>query len=81
MVDVEEDFYAEEMVKLRNDVERKGLSLVILAEWFNAKFIKKAACVFDISHISKLRYSRAHPRRILVLSFLPSPSPLPLSHV
>ena len=58
MVDLEEDFFAEEMEKLRADVVQKGLSLVILADWFNAKFIKK---------VSRLR-GRTLPKGISIWS-------------
>jgi len=37
VVDSEDVFYEEEVAKLRDDVENKGLGLIVFAEWYNAK--------------------------------------------
>ena len=40
-MDSEEEFFPEEMAKLRLDVEEKGLSLVVFADWYNSDVMKK----------------------------------------
>ena len=35
IVDSEEEFYAEEISKLRTDVEQEGLGLIVFGEWYN----------------------------------------------
>ena len=40
VVDSEEEFFPEEIVKLKRDVDQ-GLSLVIIAEWYNVTLMKK----------------------------------------
>lgn len=35
MVDSEEEYYPEEISKLRNDVEKEGLGLIVFGEWYN----------------------------------------------
>lgn len=41
IVDPEEEFFPEETLKLRNDVEELGLSLIIMADWYNTTVMKK----------------------------------------
>lgn len=35
IVDSEEEFYAEEISKLKTDVEQEGLGLIVFGEWYN----------------------------------------------
>lgn len=35
IVDSEEEFYAEEISKLKADVEQEGLGLIVFGEWYN----------------------------------------------
>ena len=41
MVDPEEEFFPEEVAKLRRDVEEEGLSVVVAADWYNTTVMKK----------------------------------------
>ena len=41
LVDSEEEYFPEEIAKLRLDVEERGLSLVIFADWYNSDVMKK----------------------------------------
>ena len=40
VVDSEEEFFPEEILKLKRDVDQ-GLSLVVIAEWYNVTVMKK----------------------------------------
>lgn len=40
IVDPEEEFFPEEIVKLKNDVD-SGLSVVIFADWYNTTVMQK----------------------------------------
>lgn len=40
VVDSEEEFFAEEIAKLYDDVTQKGLSLVVLADWYNTDLME-----------------------------------------
>lgn len=40
IVDSEEEFFPEELAKLRSDVEA-GLSVVIVADWYNSSVMRK----------------------------------------
>jgi hypothetical protein len=46
MVDSEEDYFPEEIEKLADDVKHKGLSLLVMAEWFNVVTMK-SVCFDD----------------------------------
>lgn len=35
MVDSEEEYYPEEISKLKSDVEKEGLGLIVFGEWYN----------------------------------------------
>ncbi|KAK4019943.1 hypothetical protein OUZ56_001941 [Daphnia magna] len=41
IVDPEEEFFPEETLKLRKDVEELGLSLIVMADWYNTTVMKK----------------------------------------
>lgn len=41
MVDLEEEFHAEELTKLVRDVQQKGLGLMVFADWYNAEAMGK----------------------------------------
>lgn len=41
LVDSEEEFFPEEISKLKLDVEERGLSLVVFADWYNSEVMKK----------------------------------------
>ena len=41
LVDSEEEYFAEEVTKLRDDVENKGLSVIVVADWFNVPVMRK----------------------------------------
>lgn len=41
IVDPEEEFFPEEIIKLQSDVKTKGLSVIVFADWFNATVMKK----------------------------------------
>jgi len=41
VVDPEEEYFPEESLKLKRDVEELGLSLVIMADWYNTTVMKK----------------------------------------
>ncbi|XP_060826066.1 membrane-bound transcription factor site-1 protease [Bombus pascuorum] len=41
IVDSEEEFFPEEVAKLRKDVEEEGLSVVIFADWYNVTVMRK----------------------------------------
>ncbi len=35
MVDSEEEYYPEEISKLKDDVEKEGMGLIVFGEWYN----------------------------------------------
>lgn len=41
LVDSEEEYFAEEVAKLREDVEERGLSVIIVGDWFNVPVMRK----------------------------------------
>lgn len=41
IVDAEEEYFPEEIVKLRDDVEQHGLSVIVVADWYNVDVMKK----------------------------------------
>jgi membrane-bound transcription factor site-1 protease len=41
LVDSEEEFFPDEISKLKLDVEERGLSLVVFADWYNSEVMKK----------------------------------------
>ena len=41
LVDSEEEYFAEEVTKLREDVEEKGLSVIVVGDWFNVPVMRK----------------------------------------
>jgi membrane-bound transcription factor site-1 protease len=41
MVDLEEEYFPEEVQKLRQDVEEKGLSIALFADWYNVDVMRK----------------------------------------
>ncbi|XP_057334911.1 membrane-bound transcription factor site-1 protease [Microplitis mediator] len=41
IVDAEEEFFSEEIIKLKNDVELEGLSVVVFADWYNVTVMQK----------------------------------------
>ena len=40
-MDSEEEYFAEEITKLREDVEEKGLSVIVVGDWFNVTVMRK----------------------------------------
>ena len=41
MVDSEEEFFPEEIEKLQQDVNERGLSLIVFADWYNVDVMRK----------------------------------------
>ena len=41
LVDSEEEYFPEEVEKLRLDVATRGLSVVVIADWYNTDVMKK----------------------------------------
>ena len=41
VVDSEEEFHSSEILKLQTDITKKGLSLIIFADWYNTSNIYK----------------------------------------
>lgn len=50
LVDTEDEFTDEERRKIKNDVEKYGLSLLVLAEWYNVEVMKKIKFFDDNTH-------------------------------
>ena len=44
IVDSEEEFFPEEVAKLKRDVDR-GLSVVVFADWYNVTVMKKVCSI------------------------------------
>ena len=40
-MDPEEEYFPEEITKLREDIEKHGLSLIVVADWYNIEVMKK----------------------------------------
>lgn len=40
-MDSEEEYFTEEVTKLREDVEEKGLSVIVVGDWFNVPVMRK----------------------------------------
>lgn len=73
MVDSEEEYFPEEIAKLRRDVDN-GLSLVIFSDWYNTSVMRKVK-FYD----ENTRYScswHVHGGIALGLEWLESPSEL-----
>ena len=47
IVDPEEEYFEEEIVKLQEDVQTKGLSLIVVADWYNVETMKKIKFLDD----------------------------------
>ena len=41
LVDSEEEYFREEITKLKEDVETKGLSVIVVGDWFNVPVMRK----------------------------------------
>lgn len=41
IVDTEEEFFPEEVTKLKRDVEEEGLSVIVFADWYNVTVMRK----------------------------------------
>lgn len=41
IVDAEEEYFPEEITKLREDIEQHGMSLIVVADWYNIEVMKK----------------------------------------
>lgn len=41
VIDPEEEFFAEEIVKIENDIKNYNLSVIIFADWYNVSVMKK----------------------------------------
>lgn len=41
-MDSEDEFYAEEIIKLETDIRKLGLGLIVFADWYNLEAMKKA---------------------------------------
>lgn len=41
VVDPEEEYFAEEIVKIENDIANYNLSVIIFADWYNVSVMKK----------------------------------------
>ena len=41
LVDSEEEYFADEISKLKQDVAEKGLSVLVVADWFNVPVMRK----------------------------------------
>lgn len=40
-MDTEEEFFPEEITKLKHDVNEYGLNLIVFADWYNVSVINK----------------------------------------
>ncbi|KJE95552.1 membrane-bound transcription factor protease [Capsaspora owczarzaki ATCC 30864] len=47
LVDPEEEYFAEEIAKLRTDVVELGLSVIVVADWYNADVMRDKIKFFD----------------------------------
>ena len=50
LVDSEDEFFPEEVEKLKNDVNKQGLSLVVFGEWYDVEVMKKIKFFDDNTH-------------------------------
>ncbi|KAK3746384.1 hypothetical protein QZH41_018216 [Actinostola sp. cb2023] len=41
LVDSEEEYFPEEIVKLKRDIKEKGLSVIVIADWYNIPVMRK----------------------------------------
>ena len=48
VVDPEEEYFAAEVDKLQVDLEQRGLSLLVVADWYNPRVVERAR-FFDVS--------------------------------
>lgn len=44
VIDPEEEFFSEEIVKIENDIANYNLSVIIFADWYNVSVMKKVHC-------------------------------------
>lgn len=54
IVDAEEEYFPEEMSKLKRDVD-DGLSIVVFADWYNVTIMKKVIIDYD-SNLSEFKF-------------------------
>lgn len=41
VIDPEEEYFAEEIIKIENDITNYNLSIIIFADWYNVSVMKK----------------------------------------
>ena len=77
-MDSEEEFYAEEISKLKTDVEQEGLGLIVFGEWYNVDTMIKMKFFDDNTRswwtpVTGLCTSGAYFRVLLSVVRLPDP--------
>ena len=50
LVDSEEEFFPDEIEKLRHDIDKQGLSLIVFGEWYDLEVMKKIKFYDDNTH-------------------------------
>lgn len=48
VIDPEEEFFAEEIIKIENDIKNYNLSVIIFADWYNVSVMKKVYFILFI---------------------------------
>lgn len=51
VVDPEEEFYTEEIIKIKNDIANYNLSVVIFADWYNVSVMNKVYFILFIRYL------------------------------
>lgn len=50
IIDPEEEYFPDEITKLKEDIEKKDLSLIVFADWYNATVMKKVKFYDESTH-------------------------------
>ena len=67
MVDSEEEYYPEEISKLKDDVEKEGLGLIVFGEWYNVDTMIKMKFFDDNTRRWWTPVTGSHSRRMHLL--------------
>ena len=55
LVDPEEEYFSEEIVKLKRDIDN-GLSLIIFADWYNVSVMEKVKFYDENTRLASIFY-------------------------
>ena len=63
MVDSEEEYFPEEITKLRRDIDN-GLSLIVFSDWYNTSVMRKVKFYDENTRYSTLKLLNECPQKV-----------------